>query len=514
MSIQTSDNFIMGVKKFLDTRQKVDSIVDLEAADKNLFPGGYIVYCENQDAFYQFNEVDLTWNKLNLDISEYLYEKDNQGLPDLTKPKYSKEEFMNILGTEFVQSIIDDGYIIDPEDEFKFYFIDDSTTGQQRKTYSSEIISKMANEYYEEFKIKADEDMERLENIIYKKVDSIYDMDRNDVFYLIENDAVLGTFKIYVYDDENGASELGTSEMEITGFQMLADLDLKTTNKFIVDAINETNTNAQKLDKLIGIMENLILADVEDLYTAQQANYEKCLDLGKISELTTIDKKTAVSAINELYNEVGLLEDLNTPSTETIIDSLNSFVTSLIPPGTVLPYAGLIPPNGFLLCDGSTYNTADYPFLVKALKSDNYILTTFKVPDFRGKTFYQYYIPNANWGSRNASVSLSNIAAHHHGPTSEYSHSHYGYTGSTYDASGECSSDGDGGDIIQKDGTRLSVTYNTSDTKHRHEMTFSTHSHTHTVTYHDTLTEKSSGVTVTYHNNVQPYIGLNFIIKY
>ena len=469
MSIQTSDNFIMGVKKFLDTRQKVDSIVDLEAADKNLFPGGYIVYCENQDAFYQFNEVDLTWNKLNLDISEYLYEKDENGLPDLTKPKYSKEEFMNILGTEFVQSIIDDGYQIEPEDEFKFYFIDDSTTGQQRKTYSSEVISKIANEYYEEFKIKADEDMERLENIIYKKVDSIYDMDRNDVFYLIENDAVLGTFKIYVYDDENGASELGTSEMEITGFQMLADLDLKTTNKFIVDAVNETNTNAQKLDKLIGIMENLILADVEDL---------------------------------------------KTPSNETIIDSLNSFVTSLIPPGTILPYAGLIAPNGFLMCDGSMYNTVDYPFLVKAIKSDDYTLTTFSVPDLRGETLFQSFRPGDHYGVRNASITLQNLPKHHHGPTSEYSHSHYGYTGDTYDTTGECSSDGDGGIIIQKDSSRLSAQSNSSDTRHKHEMSFSTVSHTHTVTYHDTLTNESSGITVTHHNNMQPYIGLNFIIKY
>ena len=514
MSIQTSDNFIMGVKKFLDTRQKVDSIVDLETADKNLFPGGYIVYCENQDAFYQFNEVDLTWNKLNLDISDYLYEKDENGLPDLTKPKYSKEEFMNILGTEFVQSIIDDGYQIDPEDEFKFYFIDDSTTGQQRKTYSSEVISKMANEYYEEFKIKADEDMERLENIIYKKVDSIYDMDRNDVFYLIENDAVLGTFKIYVYDDENGASELGTSAMEITGFQMLADLDLKTTNKFVVDAINETNTNAQKLDKLIGIMENLILADVEDLYSAQQANYEKCLDLGKINELTTIDKKTAVAAINELYNEVGLLEDLNTPKTETIIDSLNSFVTSLIPPGTVLPYAGLIAPNGFLMCDGSDYNTADYPFLVKAIKSDDYTLATFSVPNLCGRTLYQNYVPGDVWGNRSATITVSNLPAHHHGPTDEYSHNHSGNTGDTYEATGECSSDGSSGSASTSGSSRVSVTYNTSDTKHKHEMSFSTTSHTHTVTYHDTLTDQSSGITETYHNNMQPYIGLNFIIKY
>jgi microcystin-dependent protein len=372
----------------------------------------------------------------------------------------------------------------------------------------------MANEYYEEFKIKADEDMERLENIIYKKVDSIYDMDRNDVFYLIENDAVLGTFKIYVYDDENGASELGTSAMEITGFQMLADLDLKTTNKFIVDAINETNTNAQKLDKLIGIMENLILADVEDLYSAQQANYEKCLDLGKINELTTIDKKTAVAAINELYNEVGLLEDLNTPSNETIIDSLNSFVTSLIPPGTVLPYAGLIPPNGFLMCDGATYNSADYPFLVKAIKSDDYILTTFRVPDFRGKTFYQHSIPWVDWGDRVASIGIEHLPAHHHGPTSEYSHTHYGYTGNPTETSGECSSDSDGAWIVLKDGVRCNGNTNTSDTKHKHEMYFSTTSHTHTVTYHDTLTDQSSGITKTDHNNMQPYIGLNFIIKY
>ena len=513
MSIQTSDNFIMGVKKFLDTRQKVGSIHDLEAANKNLFPGGYIVYCENEDAFYQFNEVDLTWNKLNLDISEYLYEKDEQGLPDLTKPKYIKEELMNILGTEFIQSIIDDGYLINPEDEFKFYFIDDSTTNQQRKTYSSEVINKIADEYYEEFKVKADEEMVRLENIIYKKVDSIYDMDRNDVFYLIENDAVLGTFKIYVYDDENGASELGTSEMEIKGFQMLADLDLKTTNKFITEAINETFTNVEKIDKLVGVMENLILPDIEDLYSAQQVNYEKCLDLGKVADLTTIDKTTAVAAINELYNEVGLLEDLNTPSNETIVDSLNSFVSSLIPPGTVLPYAGLIAPNGFLMCDGKEYNKVEYPFLHEVICGEAAEeLNTFKVPNFAGRTFFQDSAMGSG-GDREASVNTNKIPAHEHGPTTEYSHSHYGYTGSTSETTGECSSDSSGGTIILKDGSRCSANSNTSDTRHNHEFWLYDSTHTHDVTYQDTLT-MTAGNRTKYHNNMQPYIGLNFIIKY
>lgn len=57
--------------------------------------------------------------------------------------------------------------------------------------------------------------------------------------------------------------------------------------------------------------------------------------------------------------------------------------------GIVVPFAGQIAPAGWLLCDGTTYNTAEYPNLFQVI---GYTYggsgSTFKVPDFIGKTFW------------------------------------------------------------------------------------------------------------------------------
>jgi microcystin-dependent protein len=57
-----------------------------------------------------------------------------------------------------------------------------------------------------------------------------------------------------------------------------------------------------------------------------------------------------------------------------------------VPPGTVLDFAGDVAPNGYLICDGSTYNKSNYPNLWEVVGnkfggSD----PTFNVPDLRDK---------------------------------------------------------------------------------------------------------------------------------
>ena len=65
------------------------------------------------------------------------------------------------------------------------------------------------------------------------------------------------------------------------------------------------------------------------------------------------------------------------------------------PVGTVIYYAGLTAPNGYLKCDGSIYNITDYSDLAFFIKTnygaENYFggdgTTTFAVPDWRGEFF-------------------------------------------------------------------------------------------------------------------------------
>jgi len=70
----------------------------------------------------------------------------------------------------------------------------------------------------------------------------------------------------------------------------------------------------------------------------------------------------------------------------------DNFIADLgLPIGAILPYAGLIPPTGFLLCDGSELQKAQYPDLYNII-SDFYNGTqpliganTFRLPDLRGR---------------------------------------------------------------------------------------------------------------------------------
>lgn len=70
-------------------------------------------------------------------------------------------------------------------------------------------------------------------------------------------------------------------------------------------------------------------------------------------------------------------------------------ITGGVPVGTVIYFAGLTAPNGYLACDGKVYNISDYPELAAFFDTNyggkNYWggdgVTTFGVPDWRGEFF-------------------------------------------------------------------------------------------------------------------------------
>lgn len=60
-----------------------------------------------------------------------------------------------------------------------------------------------------------------------------------------------------------------------------------------------------------------------------------------------------------------------------------------VPIGTILPYAGITPPNGYLFCDGSEKSRSSYPELFEIIGysfgSSLTGIATFRLPDLRGK---------------------------------------------------------------------------------------------------------------------------------
>jgi len=86
-----------------------------------------------------------------------------------------------------------------------------------------------------------------------------------------------------------------------------------------------------------------------------------------------------------------LVVDTSTSASYSGLQQINrdDLVAGILPPGIIKANAGMIPPKGWLLCDGSTYQVQDYPALALALQyleSGNFI--------YGGDVVIGFQVPN------------------------------------------------------------------------------------------------------------------------
>lgn len=85
----------------------------------------------------------------------------------------------------------------------------------------------------------------------------------------------------------------------------------------------------------------------------------------------------------------GTIENEGTPFTAARMNNIeNGIANGIVPTGCILPYSGNNAPQGWLLCDGSAINRTTYADLFNVIgttygEGDN--STTFNLPDMRGK---------------------------------------------------------------------------------------------------------------------------------
>lgn len=74
---------------------------------------------------------------------------------------------------------------------------------------------------------------------------------------------------------------------------------------------------------------------------------------------------------------------------------------SVLPTGSIMPWASQNIPVGFLLCDGQIYNISDYPALAdilgKGFGGDG--INTFAVPNLQGKAVFGYQAGDSHFGA-------------------------------------------------------------------------------------------------------------------
>ncbi len=177
----------------------------------------------------------------------------------------------------------------------------------------------------------------------------------------------------------------------------------------------------------------------------------------------------------------------------------------LIPPGTIIAYAGVVnpnPPEGWLLCDGHEVSIAQYPDLYNAIGDTYHFIgnhedgRTFMLPDLRGRTIIGVGTGRVYPGG---SVYLTDRELGDAGGEEQHtltvnempSHSH------TSNANG-----GDNGTGLVFDND-TGTTQTTNDSPNEHNI----------VNPPIALIINNTGGGQS-HNNMQPFFALNYLIKY
>lgn len=147
----------------------------------------------------------------------------------------------------------------------------------------------------------------------------------------------------------------------------------------------------------------------------------------KISNYSNLIEEVIGTRDETITINVNDLSALITQIVEDKIENINN--SSNQPTGSILAQMGNFTPNGFLTCDGSTYNISDYKKLSDYIKeqfgSCNYFggngINTFAVPDLRGE-----FLRGSGTNSHQNQGSASSVGTHQDGTEDIFLHTYLG----------------------------------------------------------------------------------------